>query len=111
MTPAAVLAGSAPGVPAASAAGASAPLPGSVAALFKDRCEMCHAADGSGSTQMGKMLKAQNLRAPEIKAQKDAALAAVIADGKGNMPAQKSSLTSAQIGQLVAYIRALQKVR
>ena len=79
------------------------------AAVYKDKCMGCHAADGSGSTPMGKALKAQDLKKPEIQAQTDAQLAAAITNGKGKMPAQKGQLTAAQVGQVVDYIRTLAK--
>jgi len=81
------------------------------AAVYKDKCMGCHAADGSGSTPMGKALKAQDLKKPEIQAQTDAQLAAAITNGKGKMPAQKGQLTAAQIGQVVGYIRTLAKAK
>jgi cytochrome c6 len=79
------------------------------AALYKDKCVGCHGADGSGSTPMGKALKAGDLRKPEIQAKKDAELAASITNGKGKMPPQKSNLSAAQIGEIVTYIRTLAK--
>jgi cytochrome c6 len=79
------------------------------APLYKDKCLGCHGADGSGSTPMGKALKVQDLRKPEIQAKKDAELAASITNGKGKMPAQKGNLSAAQIGQIVDYIRTLAK--
>ncbi len=78
---------------------------------YKDKCMGCHGADGSGSTAMGKALKVQDLRKPEIQAKKDAELAASIANGKGKMPAQKGNLTAAQVSEVVAYIRTLGKAR
>ena len=79
------------------------------AELYKSKCAGCHGADGSGSTPMGKALKVQDLRKPELKARKDADLAASISNGKGKMPPQKGNLTPAQVGQIVDYIRTLGK--
>ena len=81
------------------------------APLYKDKCMGCHGADGSGSTPMGKALKVQDLRKPEIQAKKDAELAASITNGKGKMPPQKGNLTAAQIGQIVEYVRTLAKAK
>jgi mono/diheme cytochrome c family protein len=81
------------------------------AAVYKDKCMGCHGADGSGSTPMGKALKAQDLKKPEIQAKKDSELAALISNGKGKMPAQKGNLTAAQVGQVVDYIRTLAKAK
>ncbi len=71
-------------VPAAVRADAAAAAAG--AALYKEKCIGCHAADGSGNAPMGKALKAGDLRKPEIQAKKDAELAASITNGKGKMP-------------------------
>jgi mono/diheme cytochrome c family protein len=81
------------------------------AQLYKDKCVGCHGADGSGSTPMGKALKAGDLRKPEIQAKKDAELAASITNGKGKMPAQKGNLNAAQIAEIVTYVRTLGKAK
>jgi mono/diheme cytochrome c family protein len=80
------------------------------AALYKAKCETCHAKDGSGNTQMGKTLKAHDLRALEVQKMSDAELNAAITNGKGaTMPAYKGKLTDAQIKGLVDYVRNLVK--
>ena len=87
---------------------ASADSPGE--ALYREKaCTTCHGADGAGKTPVGKSLKVRDLRSDEVQKQSDDALAAVIADGKGKMPAYKSSLDAAQIKDVVAYIRSLAK--
>jgi mono/diheme cytochrome c family protein len=80
------------------------------AALYKEKCVGCHAADGSGNAPMGKALKAGDLRTPEIQGKKDAELAASITNGKGKMPAQKG-LSAAQVSQLLEYVRTLAKAK
>jgi mono/diheme cytochrome c family protein len=80
------------------------------AALYKQKaCAGCHGADGSGNTPVGKSLKARDLRSDEVQKQPDDELAAVIADGKGKMPAYKNSLSAEQVRELVTYIRTLAK--
>lgn len=80
------------------------------AALYRQKtCAMCHGADGSGNTPVGKSLKARDLRSEEVQKQPDEELAAVIADGRGKMPGFKSSLSTDQVSQLVTYIRSLAK--
>lgn len=91
---------------AASADGTAAGLE-----LYKAQCIGCHGADGSASTPIGKALKVQDLRRPEVQAMKDADLAAVIEKGKGKMPSFKGKLSAAQIGQVVEYIRTLAKAK
>lgn len=78
------------------------------AALYRQKmCQTCHGADGSGNTPTGKALKARDLRSEEVQKQTDEALGKVIANGKGKMPAFKSSLDAEQIKALVSYIRRL----
>jgi len=89
------------------AAGADAASAAAGAPVYKEKCIGCHGADGSGSTPMGKALKAGDLRKPDIQAKKDAELAASITNGKGKMPAQKGNLNAAQVAQVVDYIRTL----
>lgn len=102
---AALLALTALAVPATARADAAAG-----AALYKEKCIGCHAADGSGDAPMGKALKAGDLRSPQIQGKKDAELAASITNGKGKMPAQKG-LSAAQVSQLLDYVRTLAKAK
>jgi cytochrome c6 len=79
-------------------------------ALFKAKCSTCHAADGSGSTQMGKTLGAPDLQSDEVQKKTDVQLIDAITNGVGKkMPAYKGKLTDAQIKDLVGYIRGLAK--
>jgi mono/diheme cytochrome c family protein len=77
------------------------------AGVFKAKCVLCHAADGSGSSPSGKALKAKDLRSDEVQKKSDAELTAVITKGQGKMPAFGQRLKPEQIPQLVAYIRQL----
>ena len=79
------------------------------AALFKAKCAICHGADGSGQTPMGKSMKLRDLRSAEVQKQTDKELYAWTADGKGKMPAYKGKLSEAEINALVAYMRELAK--
>jgi mono/diheme cytochrome c family protein len=79
------------------------------AALFKTKCAMCHGADGTGQTPMGKSMKLRDLRSPDVQKQTDKELHAWTADGKGKMPAYKGKLTEAEINALVAHVRAMGK--
>lgn len=79
------------------------------AATYKSKCQMCHAADGSGDTPAGKSMKAIPFKAPELVKASDADLIAATKNGKGKMPAYSGKLTDAQITEVVAYIRTLQK--
>ena len=74
---------------------------------FKAKCAACHGADGSGNTPMGKKFKLRDLRATDVQSQSDAALAAVISNGKPPMPAFGKTLDAAAITGLVTYIRSI----
>jgi len=106
-TVAAVLVLGALAVPAPAGADAASVAAGGN--VYAAQCVGCHGADGSGSTPIGKALKVQDLRKPEIKAKKDEELAAVIDKGKGKMPPFMGKISAAQIGQVVDYIRSLAK--
>jgi mono/diheme cytochrome c family protein len=84
-----------------SAAGAQNPSE----TLYKTKCAACHGPDGSGSA-VGKKLGAHDFRSPDVQAQSDAALTAIIAQGKNKMPAYAKTLKADEITALVAYIRS-----
>ena len=73
------------------------------------KCAMCHGATGTGNAGM----KVPPFKSPESVKATDAALITAIKDGKGTgaikMPAYAGKLTDAQIKEVVAYIRTLQK--
>ena len=77
--------------------------------LFTSKCALCHGADASGNTAVGKNLKIKNLHSPEVQGMSDADLKTVITNGKNKMPPFKGKLTEAQIDQAIAYIRELGK--
>jgi cytochrome c5 len=77
--------------------------------IYENRCILCHAPDGSGSTPTGKALKAQDLRSDVVQKKSDAELTAAITNGKGKMPAFGKKLKPDDIAKLVAFIRALPK--
>jgi mono/diheme cytochrome c family protein len=76
---------------------------------YKSKCTMCHAADGSGSSPAGKAMGAIPFSSPALIKASDADLIAATTNGKGKMPAYSGKLTAAQIKDVVAYIRTLQK--
>lgn len=79
------------------------------ASLFKAKCAMCHAADGSGSTSAGKSMKVRDLRSPDVQGQTDEQLYGIIGLGKGKMPAYEKTLGADSCKALVAYIRTLKQ--
>ena len=74
---------------------------------YKANCVLCHSADGSATTGVGKSLHATDLRSAETQKQSDAALAEVIAKGRGKMPAFGAKLKGDNITNLVTYLRTL----
>jgi mono/diheme cytochrome c family protein len=79
------------------------------AATYKSKCQGCHGADGTGNTPAGKSTKVRSFSDPEVVKMSDADLIAETTNGKNKMPAYKGKLTDAQIKDVVAYIRTLQK--
>jgi cytochrome c6 len=79
------------------------------AATYKSKCQMCHGADGTGNTPAGKSTKVRSFSDPDVVKMSDADLIAETTNGKNKMPAYKGKLTDAQIKDVVAYIRTLQK--
>lgn len=77
--------------------------------VYKARCAMCHGQDGLATTPVAKMMAVPSFRAPAAMKMTEAQMIAITNDGKGKMPAFKGKLTSAQVDQVVAYIRKLQK--
>ena len=75
-------------------------------ATFRTKCAMCHGQDGGGS-DVGKSMNVPDLRSQAVQKLPDAELAQVISNGKGGMPAFKSSLSEDQIHGLVTLIRSL----
>jgi cytochrome c6 len=77
--------------------------------LFEKYCVMCHGADGSSNTSVGKSTGAKDLRSAEAQKMTDAQIFTLIDKGKDNMPPFGDSLRKAEINSLVAYVRKLQK--
>ena len=73
---------------------------------YKAKCLMCHAADGTASGPAGKSLNVPSFKASK---QTEAEMIAETKAGKGKMPAFASKLTDAQIKDVVAYVKTLQK--
>jgi mono/diheme cytochrome c family protein len=76
---------------------------------YKAKCQMCHGADGLGTTPAGKSMKAIPFNDPQLIAKSDAELIAATTNGKNKMPAYKGKLSDAEIKATIAYIRTLQK--
>jgi len=79
------------------------------AATYTSKCQMCHGADGAGTTPAGKAMKAPSFLSPAIVKESDADLIAATKNGKGKMPAYAGKLSDPEIKGVVAHIRTLQK--
>lgn len=77
--------------------------------LFEKYCVMCHGADGSGDTQVGRSTGAKDLRSEETRKMTDAQVYAQIEKGKNQMPPFGEYVKKPEIDSLVAYVRQLQK--
>lgn len=77
--------------------------------VYKAKCAMCHGQDGLATTPVAKMMQVPSFRSPAVAKMTEAQMVAATTNGKGKMPAFKGKLTDAQIDQVVAYIRHLQK--
>jgi mono/diheme cytochrome c family protein len=89
------------------AAPAFAQAPGADA--YKTKCAMCHGADGLAATPMAKNLKIVSFKDPSMVKATDAQFIASTKNGKGKMTGYAGKLTDAQIKDVIAYIRTLQK--
>ena len=83
---------------------------GNGAATYKSKCVICHGADGSGNTPLGKQLQAANFRSKDVQKRTDAELQKIVHDGQANMPPFGDQLSDDEIAQVVKYVRSLGKV-
>ncbi|MGB9464603.1 MAG: cytochrome c [Candidatus Acidiferrum sp.] len=79
------------------------------ASLYKAKCAVCHAADGSGNTPTGKKLGVRDFASPEVQSETDVQLIEITAKGKNKMPAYANSLKDVEVKELIVYIRDLAK--
>ena len=81
------------------------------ASLYKAKCALCHAPDGSGSGSVGTQLNVPNLRLRQAQALTSDQWTQITEDGKGKMPAYKGKLSDDEIRQVVIYVRELTKTK
>jgi cytochrome c6 len=77
------------------------------AATFKAKCAMCHGADGSASSGMGKSMGLKALGSAEVQKMSDADMTALVTNGKGKMPAFKGKISDQDISAVVKYVHTL----
>jgi cytochrome c6 len=76
-----------------------------VAALYAKHCRSCHGEDGRGKTKAGEKLELKDLGSAEVQAASDAAMAKLIAEGKGKMTGYAKKMSAEEIDMLVAFVR------
>jgi cytochrome c6 len=75
------------------------------ATIFKNKCVLCHGADGTGNTPLGKQLQAANLHSKAVQSRSDEELRTVVHDGQTNMPPFGDQLTDDEIVQVIQFVR------
>lgn len=75
--------------------------------LFQQNCARCHGVDGTSETELGKLYGAPDLTGKKAQKMGKKQMTALIANGKGGMPAFKKKLNAVQVSALVGYVRSL----
>jgi mono/diheme cytochrome c family protein len=79
--------------------------------VFRSKCVLCHGADGSGNTPLGKQLQAADLGSKEVQKLTNAEMHKQIHDGRANMPGFADQLSEEQISQVIQYVRQFGKAK
>jgi len=78
------------------------------AAIFKDKCSMCHGPAGIPNPAMAKALGVPNVTDPAVKAMTIVQIETQIKNGKGNMK-PITGLTDEQLKAVATYFKSLSK--
>lgn len=78
-------------------------------ATYKAKCAMCHGADGLATSGMAKAMKVPSVKSEDFTKLSEADMVTTTENGKGKMPAYKGKLSDAEIKEVVAYMRSLEK--
>jgi cytochrome c6 len=76
---------------------------------YKAKCAMCHGADGLAAGPAGKSMKIAAFNSPEASKLPEADIITIIKNGKGKMTGYAGKLTDAQIKDVAAFVKTLQK--
>ena len=76
---------------------------------FKQKCAMCHGADGKTPSILGKNLGSPDLSSDKVQKMSDKDLREVLLHGKDRMPAYEKSLGEKNIDEMVKYVRGIKK--
>ena len=77
----------------------------STAALYRRHCASCHGVDGKSNTAKGRETDADDLTTGKVQGKSIAAIAAVIRNGKGDMPGFRRKLTASQINSVAQHVK------
>jgi len=72
------------------------------AAMFAQKCSVCHGKDGKGQIPMGQKLGVKDLTQTKLSATE---LEKMISDGKGKMAGFRGKIADAEIKALAAYVK------
>ncbi len=75
--------------------------------LYVQNCSRCHGTNGRAQTREGRRVEADDLTSSDAKGISDSKMRRLITNGRGKMPAFGKKLTSAQITQIMGYVRGL----
>jgi mono/diheme cytochrome c family protein len=78
-------------------------------AVYKQKCQTCHGADGLANSGAGKVMRVKPITDPQVKKLSETEMIELTLNGKGKMQAWKGELTSAQIKGSVDYFRTFIK--
>jgi len=76
---------------------------------FKQKCILCHGADGRAHTMMGRVVGAADLTSAKVQSQSDAQIRTIIENGKGKMAAYGKVLGPKGVDAMLKYIRTFGK--
>lgn len=76
-------------------------------AVYRDKCMICHGADGQGKTGFAKAMKLQpaQLGSDQVQKKTDAELKKIILEGSNNTMKPIKGLSDADIANVIAYVR------
>jgi cytochrome c6 len=76
---------------------------------FKQKCAMCHGADGKTPSIIGRNLGSPDLSSDKVQKMSDKDLHEIISHGKDKMPAYEKAFGEKNIDAMVKYVRAIKK--
>jgi mono/diheme cytochrome c family protein len=78
-------------------------------AIFKQKCQACHGADGMANSGVGKVMRVKPVSDAQVKKLAESEMIELVRNGQGKMQPYKNDLTAAQIKAAVDYFRTFIK--